>query len=79
MVDDSTRVSAQNFTWLGGRSDFLCPFIWSCVSGLMQFRGGHNKGTATMPPACPGLSPVMRTEFMVMILRQSNNPPNGKV
>jgi hypothetical protein len=30
-------LSVQNFTQLGGGADFLCPFIWSCVSGLMQF------------------------------------------
>jgi hypothetical protein len=32
-----------------------------------------------MQPSCPGLSPVKRAGFMVITLRQSNNPPNGKV
>jgi hypothetical protein len=30
-------VNVQNFVQLGGRADFLRPFIWSLVSGLMQF------------------------------------------
>jgi hypothetical protein len=41
-------VSVQNSTQLGGRSDFLCPFICSCVSGLMRFRDGSDKGTASV-------------------------------
>jgi hypothetical protein len=40
-------VSVQNFTRLGGRSDFLRPVVWSRVSGLMRFRGGSHKGTAS--------------------------------
>jgi hypothetical protein len=32
---------------LGGLADLLCPFIWSRVSGLMPFRDGSNKGTAS--------------------------------
>jgi hypothetical protein len=31
-----------------------------------------------MQPSCPGLSLVTRAGFMVMMLRQRNNPPNGK-
>jgi hypothetical protein len=32
---------------LGERTDFLHPFIWSRVYGLMRFFGGSNKGTAS--------------------------------
>jgi hypothetical protein len=31
-------VSVQKFMQMGGSADFLRPFIWSCLSGLMQFR-----------------------------------------
>jgi hypothetical protein len=31
---------------LGGRADFLRPYIWNHVSGLMRFLEGSNKGTA---------------------------------
>jgi hypothetical protein len=31
---------------LAGCADFLCPFIWSSVSGLMQFHAASEKGTA---------------------------------
>jgi hypothetical protein len=31
---------------LGGRADFLRPFIWSCVSGLMRFCDGSEERTA---------------------------------
>jgi hypothetical protein len=65
-------VSVQNFTQLGGCADFLCPFIWSCVSGLKWFYDGSNKGTATIQP-CLELSLVTRAGFAVMALRQSNN------
>jgi hypothetical protein len=37
----------QNFTQLGGCVDFLRPFIWSRVSGLVLFRDGSDKGTAS--------------------------------
>jgi hypothetical protein len=40
-------VSAQNFTQLSGGADFLHPFIWSRVSGLMRFRHGSDKWTAS--------------------------------
>jgi hypothetical protein len=40
-------VSVWNFMQLGGRADFLCPFICTYVSGLMQFRVGTDKGTAS--------------------------------
>jgi hypothetical protein len=36
-------VSVQNFTQPGGRADFLRPFIWSCVSGLMRFLTADQK------------------------------------
>jgi hypothetical protein len=39
--------SLQNFTQLGGRADSLCPFTWSGVSGLMQFRDEYNKVTSS--------------------------------
>jgi hypothetical protein len=39
-------VSQQNFTQLGGRADFLRPFIWSSASGLMRFCHGSDKGAA---------------------------------
>jgi hypothetical protein len=32
---------------MGGHADFLHPFICSHVSGLMRFRDGSNKGTAS--------------------------------
>jgi hypothetical protein len=32
---------------LDERADFLRPFIWSRVSGLMQFRNGSDKETAS--------------------------------
>jgi histone-lysine N-methyltransferase SETMAR len=28
---------------LGGHTDFVCPFIWSCVSGLMRFLTADQK------------------------------------
>jgi hypothetical protein len=31
----------------GGCVDFLRPFIWSRVSGLMQFSDGSDKGRAS--------------------------------
>jgi hypothetical protein len=50
MVDDSTSISWEsvddNFTQLGGCADFLRPFNWSRVSGVMQFCNGSDKGTA---------------------------------
>jgi hypothetical protein len=30
---------------VGGHADFLRPFIWKRVSGLMQFCDGSDKGT----------------------------------
>jgi hypothetical protein len=30
-------VSIQNFMQRDGHADFVCPFIWSHLSGLMQF------------------------------------------
>jgi hypothetical protein len=30
---------------LGECADFLCPFIWSHVSGLMQYHDGSDKRT----------------------------------
>jgi hypothetical protein len=58
--------------------DLLRPFIWSRVSGLMRFRelrqiASENATFFTR------LSLMTRTGFTVMTLRQSNNPPNGKV
>jgi hypothetical protein len=38
-------VRVQNFKQLVGRADFLGPFIWSLVSGLMRFRDESDKGT----------------------------------
>lgn len=32
-----------------------------------------------MQPSCPGSLKVMRDDFRLMAMRQSNNPPNGKV
>jgi hypothetical protein len=40
-------ISVQNFTQLGKRADFLRPFIWSRVYGLMPFHDGSDKGTAS--------------------------------
>jgi hypothetical protein len=64
---------------LDGHADLFCPFIWSCVSGLMQFCDTSDKGTAMMQPSCPELSLVTRSEVTVMTMGQSNSPPNGKV
>jgi hypothetical protein len=72
-------VSVQHFVQLGGHADFLRPFIWSRVSGLIQFHDGSDKGTVMMQPSCPGLSLVTTAGFMVMTLRQSNDPPSEKV
>jgi hypothetical protein len=41
------EVSVQNITQLVGHADFLHPFIWIHVSGLMQFRDASDKGTAS--------------------------------
>jgi hypothetical protein len=38
----------HNFTQLGGRAEFLRSFIWSRVFGLMRFRDGSDKGTASV-------------------------------
>jgi hypothetical protein len=45
----------------------------------MRFRDGSDKATATMQLSCPGLTMVPKAGFTVMTLRQTNNPPNGKV
>jgi hypothetical protein len=37
----------SQFHQLGGCADVLRPLIWSRVSGLMRFREGPNKGTAS--------------------------------
>jgi hypothetical protein len=37
----------QNFTQLGGHADVLRNFILSCISGLIRFHDGSNKGTAS--------------------------------
>jgi hypothetical protein len=71
----------QNFTQVGGRADFLRPFIWSCVSGLMQFCDGSNIGTASLHNNfCQSWTFLSRVitggaGFKVMTLGQSNNPP----
>jgi hypothetical protein len=67
----------QNFTLLGGCADCSRPFTWSRVSGLMQFRDGSERGTATMQPSPPGTSQVTWAGFTVVTLRQSNNPPSS--
>jgi hypothetical protein len=41
-------VGVQNFPQLGGRADFLRPFIRSHVSDLMQFPNESDKGTASV-------------------------------
>jgi hypothetical protein len=57
-------VSVHNFTQLGGRTDVLSPFIWSCVSDLMQFCDGSDKGTLSNFVQISGKSV---TETLVMI------------
>jgi hypothetical protein len=53
-------VSEQNFNQLDDCADFLHHFIWSCVSGLMQFCNGSNKGTASVQQTlCSVLSMVI--------------------
>jgi hypothetical protein len=76
-----------NFHAAGWMWWFLRPFICSCVSGTMQFLTADQKqqrvSFVRLPPmmqsSCPGLSMVTRDGFLIMSLRQSNNPPNGKV
>jgi hypothetical protein len=41
------EVSVQNFTQLGGRADFYVNLFGVLLSGLMRFRDGSNKGTAS--------------------------------
>jgi hypothetical protein len=41
------RVSVQNFTQLGGRADFLRPFISSRVAALIRYREGSDSECAT--------------------------------
>jgi hypothetical protein len=41
------EASVQYVTQLGGRVDFLCPFILSHVSGLIWYGDRSNKGTAS--------------------------------
>jgi hypothetical protein len=41
-------VSVQNLTKLVGHADFVRPFIWSRVSGVMRFRDGSDTGIANM-------------------------------
>jgi hypothetical protein len=46
MVDDSTNLSwepVHKISQLGGHADFLHPFIWNHVSGLMQFLTADQK------------------------------------
>jgi hypothetical protein len=37
------EIGVPNFAELDGRADFLGPFIWSRVCGLMRFRDGSDK------------------------------------
>jgi hypothetical protein len=60
----------------------LHPFISSHVPGLIQFHDGPDKGPAIASddkPSCPSLSLVKRAGFVVMTIRQRNNPPYAKV
>jgi hypothetical protein len=41
-------IGEQNFMQLGGHADFLCPFIWSHVSGVMRFRNAFDKGIVSV-------------------------------
>jgi hypothetical protein len=46
IVRFNNEAIVQYFTQLSGLADFLCPFIWSRVSGLLRFCNGLNKETA---------------------------------
>jgi hypothetical protein len=88
-------VSVQNFTQPGGRADFLRHFICSRVFDLMRFLAADQKQQSVnvceelrqiasddatfLSRVITGDALVARAGFTVMILRQSNNPPNGKV
>ena len=57
----------------------LCPRSWqltrsSSTSSALNFVSSP----PMMKPSCPGSSLVMRAEFTVTTLRQSNDPPSGK-
>jgi hypothetical protein len=51
---------------LGGRADFLCPFIWNHVSGLMQFCDGTDKEQRVCIKCCANLGKNV-TETLAMI------------
>jgi hypothetical protein len=59
----------------------FCPGFWQLIksSSVSASSRSFVISPPTMEPSCPGLSLVTRAGFMVMILRKSNNPPNGKV
>jgi hypothetical protein len=40
------RSQCRKFHEDGCHAQFLCPFIWSRLSGLMRFCNGSDKGTA---------------------------------
>jgi hypothetical protein len=87
-------VNTQNVTLLGECADFLCPFVWSHVSGLMRFltadrkqhhvnceQGVSKEFRQIATNDAIFLSRVITGDeagFMVMTLKQSSDPPNGK-
>lgn len=46
---------------------------------LLMFASSFYRPPLTIQPSCPGLAQEMTASFMVRALRESNNPPNGKV
>jgi hypothetical protein len=46
----STRISRESVYKISHNWEdmliFLCPFIWGCVTGMMQLRDGHDNGTS---------------------------------
>jgi hypothetical protein len=47
MIRHILGASVQNIMQLGGHADFLHPFVWSHISGLMQFHNGFYKAPAS--------------------------------
>jgi hypothetical protein len=65
-------VSTQNFTKLGGRADFLRPFVFNCVSGFMWFRDRLDKGSALHFSGNLGKSATETLEIIRQVFRGEN-------
>jgi hypothetical protein len=76
----------QNFTQLGEHADFCLLLFGVVYVAWCSFAMGLTKEQpvcirfyADLGERCGGLSLVTRAGFAVMIVRQSNNLPSGKV